>query len=43
MWQLANYGLANVLIAGIGFGFFAMRKRARNAYTMEQVRITNEE
>jgi len=43
MWQLANYGLANIIIAGIGFGFFAMRKRARNAYTMEQVRITNEQ
>jgi ABC-type uncharacterized transport system involved in gliding motility auxiliary subunit len=42
-WQLANYGLANIVIACIGFGFFAMRKRARNAYTMDQVRITNNE
>ncbi|HDP35668.1 MAG TPA: hypothetical protein ENN29_11240, partial [Candidatus Hydrogenedentes bacterium] len=43
VWQLANYGLANIIIACIGLGFFAMRKRARNSYTMEQVRITNEE
>ena len=43
MWQLANYGLANIIIACIGFGFFAMRKRARNAYTMEQVRISDKD
>lgn len=43
LWQLANYGLANILIACIGVGFFAMRKRARNAYTMDQVRISNNE
>lgn len=43
MWQLANYGLANIIIACIGFGFFAMRKRARNAYTMDQVRISDKD
>ncbi len=43
MWQLANYGLANILIAAIGLGSFAMRRRARNAYTMRQVRKTNSE
>ncbi len=37
-WQLANYTLANIIIAGIGIGFFAMRKRARNAYTVHEIR-----
>jgi len=34
MWRLANYGLANVIIAAIGIGFFAARRRARNTYTI---------
>jgi len=34
VWRLANYGLANVIIAAIGIGLFAARRRARNAYTM---------
>ncbi len=42
-WQLANYGLANIIIASIGLGFFAARKRARNRYTMEQARKMNNE
>ena len=43
VWQLANYGLANIIIACIGVGSFAMRKRARNAYTMHQTRKANNE
>ena len=42
MWQLANYGLANVIIAGIGLGFFFLRRRARNSYTVAQVKATND-
>ena len=34
-WRLANYGLASVLIAMVGIGSTLMRKRSRNAYTME--------
>lgn len=37
-WQLVNFGLANVLVAGIGVSLFAMRRRSRNAYTMSQIR-----
>lgn len=37
-WRLANYGLANTIIALSGLTFFAMRRRARNAYTMAQSR-----
>jgi len=43
LWQLANYGLANIIIAGIGIAFFVMRRRARNAYTVAQVRAVNGE
>ena len=38
VWRLVNYGLANVLIAGVGVAFFALRRRSRNAYTMAQSR-----
>ena len=41
LWQLANYGLANLIIAGIGIGFFVARRRARNAYTVIQVKADN--
>lgn len=37
-WRLANYGLANLIIAGIGVSFFSLRRRSRNAYTVAQVR-----
>ncbi len=43
LWQLANYGLANILIAAIGVGFFAVRRRNRNAYTVAQVRKLNDD
>lgn len=43
LWQLANYGLANSIIAGIGIAFFVMRRRARNAYTVAQVKAVNGE
>jgi hypothetical protein len=33
-WRLANYGLANIFIAGIGIGLAYKRRTARNAYTM---------
>jgi len=36
-WRLANYGLANLVIAAIGIGFFALRRRSRNAYTIDQM------
>jgi ABC-type uncharacterized transport system involved in gliding motility auxiliary subunit len=38
MWRLANYGLANVVIASIGIGLFFLRRRARNAYTVAQIK-----
>ncbi len=38
VWRLVNYGLANVVIAGVGVAFFALRRRSRNAYTMAQSR-----
>lgn len=38
MWRLANYGLANLIIASIGVGLFLARRRARNEYTMAQIR-----
>ena len=34
-WRLANYGLANLIIAGIGIGFAYKRRTSRNAYTMQ--------
>jgi len=37
-WRIANYGLANVIIAGIGISLAFYRRQARNAYTMEQAR-----
>ncbi len=38
VWRLANYGLANLIIAAIGIGVFVMRKRSRNAYSAMQAR-----
>lgn len=38
IWQLANYGLANVIIAAVGISSFVLRRRSRNAYTMAQSR-----
>lgn len=43
LWQLANYGLANLLIAGIGIGVFIMRRRSRNAYTVSASASANSE
>jgi ABC-2 type transport system permease protein len=40
MWQLINYGLPNIIIAGIGILVYALRRRARNAYTMAQMNQT---
>lgn len=37
-WRLANYGLGSVLIAAVGITSTLMRKRSRNAYTMEHIR-----
>ena len=37
-WRLINYGLANVVIAGVGIAFLMNRRRSRNAYTMAHVR-----
>ena len=37
LWRVANYGLANVVIALIGFGFFTLRRQSRNAYTMSEI------
>ncbi len=34
VWRAANYGLANAVVAGVGIVLFALRRRARNAYTM---------
>jgi ABC-type uncharacterized transport system involved in gliding motility auxiliary subunit len=33
-WKLVNYALASVVIAGVGIGTMAVRRRGRNAYTM---------
>lgn len=33
-WRMVNYGLANIVIAGIGIAFLLNRRRSRNAYTM---------
>jgi len=35
-WKLINYALASTIIAGVGIGTTAVRRRARNAYTMAQ-------
>jgi len=35
VWQVVNYGLANLLIAGAGFAFALVRHSSRNAYTMK--------
>lgn len=42
VWRLANYGLANLIIASVGIGLMVMRRRARNAYTMHYVRESNQ-
>lgn len=34
LWKLINYALASVIIAAVGITTTAMRRRARNAYTM---------
>lgn len=41
VWRLTNYGLANVVFAGIGISLFAIRRRSRNAYTMGQMARSN--
>lgn len=38
MWRFANYGLANLIIAAAGLVSFAVRRSARNAYTMSQAK-----
>lgn len=43
IWQMANYGLSNLIIAGIGLGFFFARRRARNAYTVSQANSLDNE
>ncbi len=42
VWRLANYSLANAIIASIGIGLLVMRRRARHAYTMAYVRNDNQ-
>jgi hypothetical protein len=37
LWRAVNYGLANVVIAGVGIAFLVNRRRTRNAYTMAHV------
>lgn len=37
-WRIVNYGLANVVIAGIGMIYFWLRRQSRNAYTLSQMR-----
>lgn len=34
LWRVVNYGLANVIIAGIGVGLAVARRQSRNAYTV---------
>ncbi|MBW7863958.1 MAG: ABC transporter permease subunit [Candidatus Hydrogenedens sp.] len=38
VWRFANYGLANLVIAAAGLLSFAVRRRARNAYTVSQAK-----
>ncbi|NLN94177.1 MAG: ABC transporter permease subunit [Candidatus Hydrogenedens sp.] len=38
LWQLTNYGLANIIIAAVGISSYILRRRSRNAYTMAQYR-----
>jgi len=35
IWKLINYALASSVIAGVGITTMALRRRARNAYTMK--------
>lgn len=42
MWRMANYGLANVIIASIGIGLMLARKRARNQYTVQFLNQRND-
>ena len=37
VWRLANYGLANVVIALFGIGVFTLRRQSRNNYTMAHI------
>ena len=37
VWRLANYGLANVIIALLGVGVFALRRQSRNQYTVAHI------
>jgi ABC-type transport system involved in multi-copper enzyme maturation permease subunit len=36
-WRFANYGLGSILIAAVGISSTLMRKRSRNAYTMDHM------
>jgi anti-sigma-K factor RskA len=36
-WRVVNYGLANIIIAGLGIGLTLKRRQSRNAYTMAEV------
>ena len=36
-WRFANYGLGSILIAVVGITSTLMRKRSRNAYTMDHI------
>ena len=36
-WRIVNYGLANIIIAGLGIGLTLKRRQSRNAYTMAEV------
>jgi ABC-type transport system involved in multi-copper enzyme maturation permease subunit len=42
VWKLANYGLANIIIASIGIGLAMARRRSRNAYTMQYANRNND-
>ena len=35
-WRFVNYGLANLIIAGVGIGLTMARRQSRNAYTLAQ-------
>jgi len=41
-WRVMNYGFANLVIAGVGMSYLAMRRRSRNIYTMSQVRASQD-
>ena len=37
-WKAVNYGLANLVIAGVGIAYFWLRRQSRNAYTLSMMR-----